>query len=320
MPDRVLVGDAQRPRLLGGGQVEPGAVGLLLGLAKGALQKVVQRRLVVAQDGGADEDSRGRIHRGLRRHERLGLGQREPQLLQGCRHAQGRYGLGGARVVSGNGLGGQNGLIGKEGNGPGGLVGRGAVGLGIEGGRVVDEGARVADGRGVGARGDGHVRPELFGPFLGVGRSSLGVLGRVGHHARVFRQGIFHLVHFALDLGDSARIVGVAALDGLVDPEVEEVGIVEQPLVGEDLLELLGGVQGAPGRGRVGHPVRDRGYHEGLDRQAGQSEGPAEQQKVANEAAEHAPAQDAGLLAFKRHGRCRRARRAACSRRPKRFR
>ena len=171
LPDRVLVGDAQRPRLLGGGQVEPGAVGLLLGLAKGALQKVVQRRLVVAQDGGADEDSRGRIHRGLRRHERLGLGQREPQLLQGRRHAQGRYGLGGARVVSGNGLGGQNGLIGKEGNGPG------VVGLGIEGGRVVDEGARVADGRGVGARGDGHIRPELFGPLLGVGRGSLGVLG-----------------------------------------------------------------------------------------------------------------------------------------------
>ena len=76
-----------------------------------------------------------------------------------------------ARVVSGNGLGGQNGLIGKEGNGPG------VVGLGIEGGRVVDEGARVADGRGVGARGDGHIRPELFGPLLGVGRGSLGVLG-----------------------------------------------------------------------------------------------------------------------------------------------
>ena len=157
--------------------------------------------------------------------------------------------MGGARLVGENALGRQNGLIGKEGNGPEGLVVRGAVGLGIEGRHVIDEGARVADGRGVGARGDGHIRPELLSPFLGVGRGRLGVLGRVGHHACILRQGVFHLVHFALNLGDSARIVGAAALDGLVDPEVEEVGIVEQSLVGEDLLELLGGIQGAPGRG-----------------------------------------------------------------------
>ncbi len=315
LPDRVLVGKPYGLGPLVCRQARPGIEGLVLGLAVGVAENLVEDLLIIAHGGRRGEYLDDFRLGGVLGHERRGQGEGELELLDGRGRVQGREGLGRARLGGNDVLGLEDLLVRHQGHGSE------VVGACVAGTVVGSGGVGCVDARHLfvcvhlgGAA--GGARRLGFGPGLLIGCLCNGV----ALEARgVLADGILHLVDLPLDLIDRARLAGIPFVHQILDPHVEQA-VVEHALVDEDAAELGGSVQGAPAGGDVGHIVGHGWHHEGLQGEADQGEGPAEQNEIADENAEHAPLEDAGLLAPKRHGRRCQGRHAACSLRPRRSR